>query len=57
MFTVNLLRVSSTIKSENIDDNIGSLMVKLTTEDLKDDAVPVEEVFIIDKENDNGIEI
>ena len=46
MFTVNLLRASGTTKIKNLDDNIGSLTVKLTKEDLKEisDAVPTEEV-------------
>ena len=46
MFTVNLLRASGTTKIKNLDDNIDSLRIKLTKEDLKEisDAVPTEEV-------------
>ena len=38
--------ISGTTKIKNLDDNIGSLTVKLTEEDLKEisDAVPIEEV-------------
>ena len=37
---------SGTTKIKNLDDNIGTLKVKLTEEDLKEisDAVPIEEV-------------
>ena len=46
MDTVILLRVSGTTKIKNLDENIGSLIVKLSKEDLKEisDAVPIEEV-------------
>lgn len=41
-----MLRVSGTSKIKNLDDNIGSLALKLTKEDLKEiaDAVPIQEV-------------
>lgn len=46
LLTVKLLQFSGTTKMKNLDDNIESLRIKLTKEDLKEisDAVPIEEV-------------
>ncbi|KAB1227462.1 putative aldo-keto reductase 1 [Morella rubra] len=43
---IDVVPIPGTTKMKNLDDNIGSLMVKLTEEDLKEisNAVPIEEI-------------